>query len=76
MIEIDERSNEAFQRDVEIDGAKYLLTVRRLPSGWFGDWICCRCAKRGVNGVVYASASLAFDMTAKSLGPHACRPPE
>jgi hypothetical protein len=29
-----------------------------------------------VNGVVYASASLAFDMTAKSLGPHACRPPE
>ena len=76
MLEIVDPLAAIVQRDVEIGGVKYLVTARRLPSGWFGEWICCRCAKRGVNGVVYATPNSALDMTAKSLGPHVCRAPE
>jgi hypothetical protein len=76
MIEIVDPSTAILQRDIEVGGVKYLLTARRLPSGWFGEWICCHCAKRGVNGVVYATSDSALDTTAKSLGPHDCRAPE
>jgi hypothetical protein len=76
MLEIIDPSAAILQRDVEIGGVKYLLTARRLPSGWFGEWICCHCAKRGVNGVVYNTSSSALDMTAKNLGSHICREPE
>ena len=63
---------EAFDRHAEFEGVRYLLTARRLATGWFGSWSCCRCGKRGVDGVLYATPSAALDFTAKNMGPHRC----
>jgi hypothetical protein len=74
MIGNAELGIDVLKREVETEGVKFVLTAHRLASGWFGEWICCGCGQRGVNGVVYATPVLAIDVTARNLTGHACRP--
>jgi hypothetical protein len=73
MIEIDEPSTGILQRRIVCGHCGYVITARPLGGGWFAEWTCDRCGKRGVNSVIYAAAKTALDMTAKCLTTHACR---
>lgn len=72
MIEIVEPSAGILQRRIECGRCGYLITARQLGGGWFAEWTCEGCGRRGVNSVIYAAAETALDMTAKSLTPHSC----
>ncbi|HEY2146616.1 MAG TPA: hypothetical protein VGH32_01685 [Pirellulales bacterium] len=72
MIEISERSTGVVQRRIEWGQFAYVITARSLGGGWFAEWTCDGCGKRGVNSVIYTAAETALEMTAKSLTPHAC----
>jgi hypothetical protein len=73
MIEIDKPSAGILQRRILRGHCDYLITARPLGGGWFAEWTCDGCGKRGVNSVIYAAAKTALEMTAKSLTPHICR---
>jgi hypothetical protein len=73
MIEIGEPVTSILRRHIEFGQCSYVITARPLRGGWFAEWTCDGCGKRGVNSVIYAAAERALEMTAKSLTPHVCR---